>query len=534
MGSDSRIQTKQPFTNVDIDEWEPGKDFMFAYRPNYKGEETSNKKVSSDGLGRKRDITTSTTDMYGNNLYNRMKDASLRLLASEDAKIQKISTLSYLTIPYYDFNGKVQTGEMVVAKELADEVLKIFQELYNIKFPIERMNLVDNYTDKLDSSRKADDWTSIQANNTSAFNYRYANDGLHDRADWGFSGHGEGNAIDINPLINPFIKGYDTTSDIKKLYTTHWPEDGPDGARHYDYEHHTEEECLNHVNHNDKFLDRTGMNGWTDVEKRAKSDIGTELNTIFSNYGWKMNDDGNDIDIQHYSKIAGTSIYTIPNWDEILKNDEKEQKKSETTSTNQRVASSTSNRALSTTKTQATTTGKEIEIPSGLGSVFTYEPWQEMPTWSDVNYKNAPQGKLVAQAVDKSDETTNFDEEGFGKINGRYVIACTTTFGVVGDYIDFYQSDGTVFHCIIGDIKSFNDAGCTEWGHKNGNNVVEFLVNGKNYGGNPPAWSAGRDSNGNVIDTHTNPGESFGNTGPCHPEWGGKTMTKAVNLRKLF
>ena len=31
----------------------------------------------------------------------------------------------------------------------------------------------------------------------------------------------------------------------------------------------------------------------------------------------------------------------------------------------------------------------------------------------------------------------NFDSEGFGKIDGRYVVATTTTFGKVGDYVDF-------------------------------------------------------------------------------------------------
>lgn len=48
----------------------------------------------------------------------------------------------------------------------------------------------------------------------------------------------------------------------------------------------------------------------------------------------------------------------------------------------------------------------------------------------------------------------NFDDEGFARINGRYVIACTSTYGNVGDYVDFYQEDGSVIQCIIGDIKN--------------------------------------------------------------------------------
>ena len=102
MGSDSRIQTKQPFTNVDIDEWEPGKDFMFAYRPNYRGEETSGIIVSSDGLGRKKDITATTTDMYGKNLVNDRMPPSLTLSGASArgySETWDYTTLSYLMIP---------------------------------------------------------------------------------------------------------------------------------------------------------------------------------------------------------------------------------------------------------------------------------------------------------------------------------------------------------------------------------------------------------------------------------------------------
>lgn len=109
----------------------------------------------------------------------------------------------------------------------------------------------------------------------------------------------------------------------------------------------------------------------------------------------------------------------------------------------------------------------------------------------------------------------NFDSEGFGIINGRYVIACTTTYGQVGDYIDFYLDNGIVLPCIIGDIKNQNDAGCNQWGHNNGECVVEFIVN-------KDTWYSGGSGN------HANPG-----TDTCHPEWKGK-VTKAVNGGSYF
>ncbi|MDO5311528.1 MAG: M15 family metallopeptidase, partial [Clostridia bacterium] len=105
--------------------------------------------------------------------------------------------LSYLIIPYYNFSGTVQNGYMVVNSMLADEVLDIFAELYRLKYPIERMEIIDYY----DGS----DFESIEANNTSSFNYRVstANSGK-------LSAHAYGCAIDINPQINPYV-GQDGT-----------------------------------------------------------------------------------------------------------------------------------------------------------------------------------------------------------------------------------------------------------------------------------------------------------------------------------
>lgn len=153
-----------------------------------------------------------------------------------------------------------------------------------------------------------------------------------------------------------------------------------------------------------------------------------------------------------------------------------------------------------TTYDQSTAAGKTITVPSGLGRYFSYMGWQMITAPSSQQYK------LREKAGQK------FDSEGFGIIDGRYVIACTTTFGNVGDLVDFYQTDGTVLHTIIGDIKNQNDAGCNQWGHNNGQVVVEFVVD-KN------TWY-GKKAN---VGTATN-----------HPELGGKYITKAVNLGSWF
>ena len=153
------------------------------------------------------------------------------------------------------------------------------------------------------------------------------------------------------------------------------------------------------------------------------------------------------------------------------------------------------------------TEGREIVLPEGLGSEFLYMGW------STITAVGSTQAKLR----DESGE--NYNKEGFAVINGRYVIACTTTFGKVGDYVDFYQSNGNVFHTVIGDIKNQSDDGCNAWGHKDGNNVIEFIVNSK-PNQDVPDWYTPR---------HVNPG-----TTTCHPEWGGQTIVKATNLGNYF
>ena len=100
--------------------------------------------------------------------------------------------LSYLTITYLGYDDVPHEGHMIVAAEIADEVLNIFRELYEAQFPIEKMNLPCEY-DGIDE-------LSMEDNNTSAFNDRPI------EGSGGLSYHQLGRAIDINPLINPYIK----------------------------------------------------------------------------------------------------------------------------------------------------------------------------------------------------------------------------------------------------------------------------------------------------------------------------------------
>ncbi len=102
-----------------------------------------------------------------------------------------LKELRYLKVSYIDFNGQHKVGEIICNMHIADDLLEIFSNLYDAKYPIERIQLIDDYM--------GDDTISMQNNNTSAFNFRYI------ASKNKLSMHAEGLAIDINPLYNPQV-----------------------------------------------------------------------------------------------------------------------------------------------------------------------------------------------------------------------------------------------------------------------------------------------------------------------------------------
>lgn len=99
--------------------------------------------------------------------------------------------LCYIKMLHRGFDEKIHVGEMIVNKAIESDVIEIFTELFRNDYQIEKMLLIDEYG--------ADDFISIDNNNTSAFNYRLITGGDT------VSLHAWGVAIDINPIQNPYI-----------------------------------------------------------------------------------------------------------------------------------------------------------------------------------------------------------------------------------------------------------------------------------------------------------------------------------------
>ena len=133
--------------------------------------------------------------------------------------------LRYLTIPHYTLEGDVVMGEMVVNKAIADDIIDIFKTLFNAKYPIERMVLIDDYN--------ADDRASMSANNTSSFNFRVVAGSKN------LSKHAYGMAVDVNPRYNPYVK-----NGKNGLYVS--PKNGTeyaDRSKNFPYKIDTEDLC---------------------------------------------------------------------------------------------------------------------------------------------------------------------------------------------------------------------------------------------------------------------------------------------------
>jgi hypothetical protein len=104
--------------------------------------------------------------------------------------------LRRVALTYWDFDGRVQQGALVVHLDAVDAVQAVFRRLFDARFPIRRMETIDRYGGSDDASMAAD--------NTSAFNCRSAvrADGVEQ-----WSSHAFGRAIDVNPVENPYVLG---------------------------------------------------------------------------------------------------------------------------------------------------------------------------------------------------------------------------------------------------------------------------------------------------------------------------------------
>ncbi len=137
-------------------------------------------------------------------------DAMTGVTWTEAAPVS-LEELRSVVVTYRGFDEETYLGRVIIHEEVAEDIRDIFQELYEAGFSIERITPIYHYDGSDDAS--------MAANNTSAFNFREMTGSSN------ISVHGYGRAIDINPLVNPYVKG-----------TTVLPEEGEDYINREDIE----------------------------------------------------------------------------------------------------------------------------------------------------------------------------------------------------------------------------------------------------------------------------------------------------------
>lgn len=128
-------------------------------------------------------------------LQRYMTGVSYPAISDEEEKSALVITfeeLSYVHILHYDFDGNLAEGELICNQGIAQDLVEIFYELYLNEYQLESVLLIDTFD--------GDDIASMEADNTSCFNYRVV------AGSSSISKHAYGLAIDINPLYNPYIK----------------------------------------------------------------------------------------------------------------------------------------------------------------------------------------------------------------------------------------------------------------------------------------------------------------------------------------
>lgn len=157
------------------------------------------------------------------------------------------NNLKLVEVFYYSLDNKLHKGQIVIHKDVEKEIKEIFKQIEKSKFPVDKVIPICKYNWS-DSASMAD-------NNTSAFNYRII------KGTKKLSFHSYGIAIDINPFLNPWVKGNEFdppyakykpdepgtltgSSEVVKLFKDRGWQWGGDWKSYQDYQHFDKESVI--------------------------------------------------------------------------------------------------------------------------------------------------------------------------------------------------------------------------------------------------------------------------------------------------
>jgi D-alanyl-D-alanine carboxypeptidase len=115
-----------------------------------------------------------------------------------------LDDLRYLTVSFRGFDQRAHTGELMVSVDYAEDVVGVFETLWDVRYPIEEMRIT--------AAQELELPPTGDGNNTESFVCRPATGG----SSW--SRHAYGRAIDVNPFHNPYHRGEVVLPELSSAY----------------------------------------------------------------------------------------------------------------------------------------------------------------------------------------------------------------------------------------------------------------------------------------------------------------------------
>jgi hypothetical protein len=155
--------------------------FMDFFKTKEPGGKTNNA-INNNDISLKKNITIHIDCQYS------FEEAISGVEIPDDLRRE----LVLVDVEYYSFDKNIHRGQVVIHKNLSEDIVNIFQIIKENNFPVDKVIPVVKYS--------WSDEASMRDNNTSAFNFRKV------KGSEKYSAHALGRAIDINPFYNPQLK----------------------------------------------------------------------------------------------------------------------------------------------------------------------------------------------------------------------------------------------------------------------------------------------------------------------------------------
>ena len=112
-----------------------------------------------------------------------------------------LSHLRVLTVRYRGFDARSHTGQLIVNADAVRPLTRVFRRLYALRFPIRHMQLSAVYGPRAGRPPDGDFTASFECREASASPCS----SVANRGTGSWSEHAYGEAVDLNPVENPYV-----------------------------------------------------------------------------------------------------------------------------------------------------------------------------------------------------------------------------------------------------------------------------------------------------------------------------------------